>query len=272
MRPPSRGQNKAESSGLGFFIQLVHQIAAMLKGLITAVRTLTIIPVPGDDAHDFSSSLYGFAWVGLLLGGLLYGIARLLQIGMGAPWPEAAAFLLLLAGIALTRGLHLDGLADCADGFLGGHNRERVLEIMKDSLLGTFGVVALITLLLAKWIFLVRLLENGRELWLVAALVISRVLMVDLSVRLPYARKSGTASDFVKGATWRHWLLNFLPAAIILYLLLGWLGPVVLGGGWAFSLLFGHMSRRRIGGITGDLLGACCELSETAILLIGSVV
>ncbi|MBW2709798.1 MAG: adenosylcobinamide-GDP ribazoletransferase, partial [Deltaproteobacteria bacterium] len=116
-----------------------------------------------------------------------------------------------------------------------------------------------------------RLLSSGQELWLVAAFIVSRVLMVDLSVRLPYARESGTASQFVNGAKLQHWLLNFIPAAIILSLLLGWSGVLALAGGWVFSLLLGRMAKRRIGGVTGDLLGACCELSEVGILFVGSV-
>ncbi|MFH2131890.1 MAG: adenosylcobinamide-GDP ribazoletransferase [bacterium] len=242
----------------------------ILYGWITAVRTLTILPVPGKDARDFSTSLYGFVWVGALLGVLLYGIALLQQTLPGPGWPEASAILLMLAGVILTRGLHLDGLADCADGFLGGHDRDRILAIMKDSQLGTFGVLALILVLLAKWIFLVRMLTTGREIWLVAAFIISRVLMVDLAVRLPYARDSGTAASFVRGAKWQHWFFNFLPAAGILFFLLGWRGVLALAGGWGFSLVFGWWARNRIGGITGDLLGACCELSEVGILFYGS--
>ena len=99
----------------------------MLNGWITAMRTLTIIPVPGKDARDFSTSLYAFVWVGTLLGGILYGLTLLLQ-QVGFEWPEASAFLVVLAGVILTRGFHLDGLADVADGFWGGHSRERVLE------------------------------------------------------------------------------------------------------------------------------------------------
>ncbi|MBU2647194.1 adenosylcobinamide-GDP ribazoletransferase [bacterium] len=242
----------------------------MLNGWITAVRTLTILPVPGKDARDFSTSLYGFVWVGALLGVLLYGITLLRHTLPGPGWPEASALLLVLAGVVLTRGLHLDGLADCADGFLGGHDRDRILAIMKDSQLGTFGVLALIMILLAKWIFLARMLTTGREIWLVAAFIISRVLMVDLAVRLPYARTSGTAALFVRGAKWQHWFFNFIPAAGILFFLLGWRGVLVLAGGWGFSLVFGWWARNRIEGITGDLLGACCELSEAGILFFGS--
>lgn len=244
----------------------------MLNGLITAVRTLTVIPVPGRDARDFSAALYGFVWVGGMLGGLMVGVAWLFQKAGGRSWPEAGALFLLLLGVFLTRGLHLDGVGDCADGFLGGHDRERILEIMKDSMLGTFGVTALLLLLLGKWIFLVRLLEEGGELWLFAAVVISRVLMVDMSVRLPYARRQGTASAFVKGATYRHWILNFVPAAVVLFVVIGWLGLIALAGGWLFCCLFGYAARKRIGGVTGDLLGACCELSETAVILFGSLV
>ncbi len=244
----------------------------MLKGLITALRTLTILPVPGKNAPDFSRALYGFVWVGLLLGAVLYGGTWLWVDTIGHEGLEVAAFLVLGAAVFLTRGLHLDGLADCADGFWGGHERGRILEIMKDSQLGTFGVLSLVLILLGNWVFLVRLLETGRGVWLIAAFVISRVLMVDLAVRLPYARESGTASAFVKGATWRHWLANFLPAGLIVFFLLEWPGVLVLCGGWGFSLLLGRFAQVRIGGVTGDLLGACCVLAESAILLIGSFV
>jgi len=244
----------------------------MLKGLITALRTLTILPVPGKNTPEFSKALYGFVWVGLLLGGILYGGTWLWKGALGHEGLEVAAFLVLCTAVFLTRGLHLDGLADCADGFWGGHDRVRILEIMKDSQLGTFGVLSLVLILLGNWVFLVRLLETGRGVWLIAAFVISRVLMVDLAVRLPYARESGTASAFVRGATWRHWLANFLPAGLILVFLLEWSGLVVLCGGLVFSLLLGRFARARIGGVTGDLLGASCVLSETAIILIGSFV
>lgn len=91
----------------------------ILKGFVTAFHTLSIIPVPGKDADKFSSALYSFVLVGFLLGsiqyGIIYGIYRLI----GGQWPEIVAVVVVIMGILLTRGMHLDGLADFADGFLG---------------------------------------------------------------------------------------------------------------------------------------------------------
>ncbi len=240
----------------------------MLNGLITAVRTLSIFPVPGKDAEHFCSAFYWFTCVGALLGSILYLTTWGMRFISGADWAEGMAFLILILGVLLTRGFHLDGLADFADGFWGGHSRDRTLAIMKDSLLGTFGVTALILLLLGKWIALVRLLELNRAYWIIPAFVVSRTLLVELSVCLPYARKSGTAGAFMQNAGQRHRAVAFLVALVILIPLYNIKGLIVLVMGWIFSRIFGLWCLKRVGGITGDLLGACCEISETLVLFL----
>ena len=243
----------------------------LFKGLITALRTLSILPVPGKDAHDFSKSLYWFVLVGLLLGALLYAVTIGIYQGIGNQWPEASALLIVVLGIFLTRGMHLDGLADFADGFGGGFDRERTLAIMKDSSLGAFGVIALIIVLLAKWVVLARLFELSGAIWIISAYVISRTMHVDLMTTLPYARQEGTAGPFTKNAGRRHRFFGLLQAVVIVYLLNGLAGVGALIIIWSFTQFFGLWCLKRVGGITGDLVGACSEMTETLVLFLAVV-
>lgn len=246
----------------------------MFGSLITALRTLTALPVPGRDAPRLASSLPWFPLVGALLGALLLGVAAACEAVTSRGWPQGTACAVVAAGALLTRGLHLDGLADWADGFWGGHDREKVLRIMKDPVIGAFGAIALACLLLAKWAAVEVLAREGQVLWILPAMVVSRTIQVYLAVALPYARaEGGKAAAFVQDAGYRHLAGALILAAILLAAILG------LQAGWALSLLggllaavlFGAWCRRRIGGITGDLLGACSELTETLVLTLGAV-
>lgn len=234
----------------------------MLRGLVTAMRTLSVLPVPGREAGKFSDSLYWFPLVGLFLGGLQAAAAML---AAGFAWPELSAALVLLSGVVLTRGMHADGLADMADGFFGGRDREARLRIMKDPSVGSFGVLALVLLYLLKWVVLARLLAG--EFWtvLIAGVVLARVAQVVLASLLPYARSGGgTASGFVSGAGAWHAAAALLTGAGLVVLLTGFshLFFTLLGAFVAVSVLVGWLSVRRIGGVTGDVLGAASELCE----------
>ncbi len=244
----------------------------MLRGLVTAVRTLSIMPIPGRDADNMASSLPWFPIVGGILGVLLYGfclLAELVGLNTGLTvWPEGVAFLVVAMGAILTRGIHLDGLADWADGFASITKKERTLEIMKDSRVGTFGVLALIAVFFAKWIAVTRMVGNGSTLWLIAAYVVSRTIQVELAYSLPYARASGgTGASFVNGALLRHRLGAWL-IAVALLAAIGPYGPVALVPGIAAALVLWYWFRRRLGGVTGDLLGASSEIVETLLLLL----
>ena len=226
-----------------------------------------MVPVPGRDAEKFSSALPWFPVVGLAIGGLFYGLVRGLSLA-GVAWPEGEAAFIVGAGALLTRSIHLDGFADWADGFFGGgRDRERVLAIMKDPCTGAFGAVALVTVLLANWTALAQLIRLGRPEWIIAAFIVSRTMQVELATVLPYARANGTAAPFVKGARPVHRLIAMALAIIAMCLLFGPIrGLAVLFGGWLIARIFGWWCRRRVGGITGDLLGACSVLVETAVL------
>jgi adenosylcobinamide-GDP ribazoletransferase len=223
--------------------------------------------VPGRDAESFASSLPWFPVVGLLLGAALYGLCLLL----GAGWPEGTALAAVAGGTLLTRGIHLDGLADSADGLFGGRTRERMLEIMKDSRMGAFGGIAISLALLAKFVLVARLAALDAAVWLIPAYVASRTAQPLLAVTLPYARETGTAGPFLAEASPRHALLALLAGmaavACVGRLDIRWL--VALAIGLAIAVLLGRSFRRRVGGITGDLLGAASEVVETAVLLYG---
>lgn len=238
------------------------------------MRTLTAIPVPGRDAEKMSSALMWFPVVGLLLGLAVCGTIMLPGLAAGRTWPEGSAVLAIIAGILLTRGIHLDGLADWADGFWGSRDREKILAIMKDPHIGSFGTVAVVCVVLAKWVFLACLIAAGSLEWVIAAYAVSRTMPVVLLVAEPYARAGGgTAAPFAQGAGQKHLAVAMLQTLVFVPLLCGmqWMWPATLLAGWGFTRLFGMWCRKRIGGITGDVLGACSEIVETAIFATGAM-
>jgi adenosylcobinamide-GDP ribazoletransferase len=213
-----------------------------------------------------SDALPWFPLVGCVLGAILYGLARAGSLLLG-DWPEGLAALVLAGSVLLTRGFHLDGLADWADGFGGGRDRAQTLAIMKDSKVGVFGMVALILVLLTKWVAFARLVDVGSLHWIVSACIVSRTTMVQLAVRLPYCRpEGGTARPFVNEARFCHLAWALLLSLLLLLLISGPAGVVVLIGGLIGCRFLRLWFHRRIGGVTGDLLGASSEIIETGLL------
>lgn len=243
----------------------------MTRGLITAIRTLSIIPIPGKDAEDLASSLSWFALVGCILGLILYGMSLFLDWVTKGSWPEGVAISVVIGGIILTRGLHLDGVADWADAFINISDKKKTLEIMKDTHIGVFGTIMLIAILITKWVVITRIVVHNGLIWIVAAYIISRTVPVELATWLPYARpEGGTAASFVNNARFHHRLWAWLSAFCLLFTFCGPAGVVALGVGWLLSRAFGTWCYHRIGGVTGDLLGACTEITETVILFFGA--
>ncbi len=247
----------------------------MMRGFVTAMRTLTILPCPGLDAKEMRASLPWFPGIGLLLGLLVcIPVFGGMRFGLFF-WPEAAAAAAVAASATLTRGLHLDGLADWVDGFWGGRgDRTRTLAIMKDPHTGTFGQLALMLTILFQWVAITRLITIQSWTWIPAAFVISRTAQVYLAVRFPYARdEGGTGGPFIRDASWPDLAGAFALAGLLLLIggttaafQIGWLLVVILA---AEGL--GRWCKRRIGGITGDILGAGSTLAETATLLTGAM-
>jgi adenosylcobinamide-GDP ribazoletransferase len=243
----------------------------MLKGLITAIRTLTVIPVPGQDARNFASSLPWFPIVGLFIGSILYGAAFLAGIAFANPWNEGIALVIVGLSIILTRAIHVDGLSDWADGFGGGNDKQKILLIMKDPHKGVFGVIAIVFTILTKWVCIFRLLATHASFWIIGAYIISRTMQVEMAASLPYARiESGTACPFVNNARIMHRITALIIALGLVVWIFGIEGIAFIAGSWIACTLFGLWCRKRIGGVTGDTLGACSEIIETTVLLASS--
>ncbi|MBO8129132.1 MAG: adenosylcobinamide-GDP ribazoletransferase [Peptococcaceae bacterium] len=239
-----------------------------MRGLITALRTLTAIPVPGRDARLLADALPYFPVVGALLG-LLVSLGGWGLLAAAPEWTAGAAALMLLLEILLTGGLHTDGLGDAADALGAGGDRRRALAIMKDSRQGSFGVVAIVLVLLFKWAAYLRLLElvGGWKL-VCLAFAVSRQATAHLAAFQTYARAGGGTGQ------------PFVGARRVLPIIVGWLivaggllvtarpaaAAIILAAGLAW--LFGRWCRARYGGVTGDLLGAHTEISLVAVLFL----
>ncbi len=238
--------------------------------IFSAVRFLTILPVPEGwcgDAESFRKSADWYPLVGLLIG-LLAGIFDLLLCWL-LPLPVASA-ILLTAMIVVTGALHMDGMADSADAFFSSRGRERMLEIMKDSCAGPMGVAALILLLLSKWTLLVSLPQAYRFEVIVLMPVCGRCAIAFLITWLPYARPEGGTAAFTKdSSSLLRVLIAWLALVFLPLLLLGW-GPGLWTVFLSVALLWvvkGYYMRK-IGGYTGDTLGAASEMLELVPALV----
>ncbi len=236
---------------------------------IAAFRFLTIFPVPGKlgtSEQDLAGSLPYFPVVGVVAGGaaalLGWCLWQLLP-------PVVAAVVMVLFLLAVSGGFHLDGLADCADGFFSARPRERMLEIMRDSHVGAMGVIALIMILLLKITALASLERHDALVALFLMPLAGRCLMVVVMALLPYVRQEGIATLFYKDEKalpyWALW------AAGLYYCGLWYTAGIRGVGVGVFSCLaiacFIILCKAKIGGATGDVLGASCELAETAVAL-----
>ncbi len=237
----------------------------MLPGLTTALRLLSILPIPGRESRHFIDGLPWYPVAGAVLGYLVCA-ACLLAHAVAPEWGGLLGVVGLLASVCLTRGLHLDGVADCADGFWGGHDRQRRLEIMKDSRIGAFGVVALVLVLLAEWTAFERMQTVDTILLIPVAFIVSRFGLVLLAYFFNYPREKGTGADVVNGATIQH-LLVALAFGVVCSLPAGLNALPIWAIGIGMTLAVGFLGNLKIGGVSGDVLGAGCVLSETGMLI-----
>ena len=237
-----------------------------MRGLITAIRTLTIMRLPGKDADNLANSLPWFPVVGALLGSLVALLAWV--VGQRLNWPFGAGILCLALSTILTGGLHLDGLADTFDSF-GGHTREKKLEIMKDPRIGSFGVMAVCIDMLMKFAALAPLAGIPHPLLIILPFILSRTAQVALIAALPYARsEGGTGRRFVEGADVNHATIAALIGIGACVLISPFYGLVLAAiAGLAVFLLWLWM-RHEFAGITGDLIGMSSEIVESSLFMV----
>jgi len=239
----------------------------MIKSFLLALQFLTVIPlrIKNVDDKSVAHSLIYFPLVGLFLGLLLAGMYKLLLF-LNFP-PFASSMILVVTLIILTGGLHLDGLSDTADALLSRKGREQMLEIMRDSHAGVMGVLTIISVLLLKIAFLYSIATQFRPVALVSACVLSRWALVLPIYLFPYARAEGKAKAYIQGVNLKILLLSTglaLACALFLWQLKGLYIFVIVV---AFTYLAGKFINKKLSGITGDTLGALCELNELVVLL-----
>jgi len=240
-----------------------------MKGFLTALQFLTIIKVredPGLTGEQLGSSMAYFPLVGLVIGLVLAGVS----IGASHVLPPALTdTLVIIALVVITGGLHLDGFADTADGLAGGKDRERILAIMKDSRIGSFAVIGLILLLLLKLFALMEVPASVKTATLLVVPVLGRWSTVQLAALFPYARSGhGTAQAFAGFTGKLEYLVASLITALIVVGLFPLRGVILIIATAALAFGTGYFFKRRIGGVTGDIMGATCELVEVTTLLL----
>ena len=241
------------------------------RALACAMQFLTRIPLATRtlfDNKDYANSLAWYPVIGLILGGLVW-LSGVTLAGLSST--SLAAALVLAVWVLLTGALHLDGVADCADAWVGGFgDREKTFQILKDPRSGPIAVVVLVLVLLVKWAALEVLL--GSEHWWIIWLIplLARGAMPYIFWRLDYVSSSGLGSAFVEGLSRQRILISLLFVVVIAMLsLTAQLEILVLFV--VVSLLiylwWKRASYQKLGGFNGDCAGALVEFLELGLLL-----
>ena len=237
-------------------------------GFFSALKFLTILPAPrrwGNTTEDLGQSLSYFPLIGLVLGGILLGLNYVLILILPA---AVVNILLIIALVIMTGAHHIDGLMDSFDGTVSGKSRKKRLEIMADSHIGTFGIIAAILLLLLKYASLSSISSSVIMPTLLLMPALSRWIVVNAIFVFPYAKTSGMGLAFKQGATWPRLTIATTIALAASVLLLSWQGAVLMAALWLITFGIAIYFRSRLGGLTGDVYGALNELSEVLVLVL----
>lgn len=235
-----------------------------LGGLVTAVGWFTRFPAPGPRTDaDLARAVGWLPLVGLLVAAV--GIAvRVSTIGTFGPL--ASAVMTVAATVIATGAYHEDGLADTFDGLWGGWNRERRLQILRDSRVGTYGAAALVLSLLLRVGLLTPLDAADSARALLVGHVLGRATVAPLLTWLPQARDDSAAAPFAGGLPVSAWLLVTVTALATTVAAVGVWAPLPLGLAALLAALMGLAAKRRLGGVTGDVLGAANQLAHIAAM------
>jgi adenosylcobinamide-GDP ribazoletransferase len=240
--------------------------------LFVAIQFLTRLPMPA--ARDLppdalAESARFFPIVGALVGLGAIGIDLLLFSRAGR---NVSVVLILIYLVVVTGGLHEDGLADAADGFGGGWTKDRVLTIMRDSNIGSFGALAIGCSLLARFVFLTSLPTRTFYGVVLAGQVLSRWATLPLAYWLPAARnEDGQGARMARKMSTTSFVAGTACMVIIVSAACGFAAVLMIVVASGVATLTGAYYRRRIGGITGDCLGATCQVTECAVYLTGVI-
>lgn len=238
----------------------------MFKALILGLQFLTRLPI--NIRIDFDKKILAktpifFPLIGMIIGGIAAFVYYLLSFFN----KDIAALGTVLSLVVITGGLHTDGLSDTCDGFFSSRPREKVLEIMKDSRVGTFGVIAIVFDILFKYILLRNMETRVAMTALILSCAIGRTMIVMLISFGKSARPGGMGEIFMSKNSKNYFALAMLILLIIGGIIGRYAFLIGLFAAVIFSLLFMKYSYNVIGGVTGDVYGADCEISEIVVMM-----
>lgn len=238
-----------------------------MRRLIAAIEFLTVLPLGKPMLYDPKGMVSFFPLVGIMIGAIL----SMFDYAVSSVWSEPVVAVLDVVVLAvLTGGLHLDGLGDSADGLLGHRSKDRVLAIMKDSRIGVMGLLAIVSGLFIKWGGIMSL-KTDRHLLLVIIPAYARSSMLFGIRYLEYGRPhTGIGQALFENRLTLHAFWGLLIPITLSYLL-GWRGVwlMIVFATITAAILFYY--RRRMGCITGDMLGAMTEVMESLLFLLASM-
>lgn len=236
------------------------------RDIAVSLALLTRLPIPlkGENFTRGARAAWAYPLVGVVMGFTLATLSGfLLWLGLES---GTVALVILATSVVLTGAMHEDGLADCADGFWGGWEKDRRLEIMKDSQIGSYGVIALVLSLAARWWALSLLLDQGAYAALIAVPVVSRAAMPVVMAALPHARANGLShAQGRPDATVAASAAGI--AFVIAVLMLDWSAFMIAILTALTIAAVIAIARAKIGGQTGDVLGATQQLVEVVLLI-----
>ena len=236
----------------------------MISEFLEAVRFLTLLPIPGESKEtNLARAMFFFPLVGFLVGIVALAVTQVFSLDL---FVRLEALSLVTIPILLTGGLHVDGFADFSDGFFGARDKGEILRIMRDSRVGVWGVLGVVLLLFWKWELLASL--SGRGGALLLSLTASRWAQVVLAYFLPYANPEGGLGEAVAKKINLRELVGATAFLSILIFPLRGRGILCLMALLPFLVTLGFFFKKRIGGVTGDLLGAASEMTEVFVLLV----
>ncbi len=240
-----------------------------MKAFLIALQFLTRIPVTvkgNIEEEDLLKSVYFYPLIGLIIGIVLLIINQLVSGVM----PSGVKPTVILASLVfLTGGLHMDGFMDTMDALGSGAKKEKALEIMKDSRVGAFGVLGAVILLIVKLSFLQNLSINLFPVALLVMPILSRLAVVASMPMADYAREGyGLGKVMIDKVSWKQVLVAAVFSLLIVFPVIGFKVLSISAVLMIFLMLWNGYLKRKIGGITGDTLGATIEMTEVVILTV----
>lgn len=243
-----------------------------IKLFLASLQFMSRIPVPerytsGLDIGDYRKGIITFPLVGLVVGLISAFVFSLAQMWWGNLLAAGCAVFTMAA---ITGGFHLDGLADTADGIFSSRPRARMLEIMRDSRIGTHGTLALIFNIALHILVVYQLAENQANIFglLIVAPVVGRSLSVLLMYRQNYARESGVGNLYIGKISGSEFCQTLVLAAVLVALFVGGYGVLMAIATAVLLLVYRCLIQHKLGGQTGDTIGAGIEIAELLFLLL----